>query len=43
MKIIKKDKKGYFLTCEGKIISTEELKTNWKNDKCLVSSNTNIR
>lgn len=39
MKIIKKDKKGRFLTCKGKIISKEELKGKWKNNKCLVSSN----
>ena len=39
MKIIKKDKKGNFLTCEGKIISAEELKGTWKNNKCLVISN----
>ncbi|MDX6745460.1 hypothetical protein SHK09_01550 [Polaribacter sp. PL03] len=38
MKIIKKDKKGNFLTCEGKIISAEELKGKWKNNKCLVVS-----
>ena len=41
MKIIKKDKKGNFLTCDGKIISKKELKGKWKNNKCLiVSSNT---
>lgn len=39
MKIIKKDKDGNFLTCEGKIISKQELKGNWKNNKCLVASN----
>lgn len=38
MKIIKKDKKGNFLTCEGNIISAEKLKGKWKNNKCLVSS-----
>jgi hypothetical protein len=38
MKIIKKDSKGNFLTCEGKIISVEELKGKWKNNKCLISS-----
>ncbi|TXD50040.1 DUF6973 domain-containing protein [Polaribacter sp. IC073] len=43
MKIIKKNTKGGFLTCAGEIISKEELKGKWKNDKCLVSSNTNIR
>ncbi len=39
MKIIKKDKEGNFLTCDGKIISKEELKGKWENDKCLVASN----
>ena len=43
MKIIKKNTKGHFLTCEGEIISKEELNGKWKNDKCLVSSNANIR
>ncbi|MEE9406504.1 MAG: hypothetical protein V3V28_00375 [Polaribacter sp.] len=38
MKIIKKDKKGNFLTCNGKTISAEELKGKWKNNKCLVVS-----
>lgn len=39
MKIIKKDTKGRFLTCEGKIIPQESLKNKWKNNKCLVNSN----
>ena len=39
MKIIKKDKEGNFLTCNEKIITQEELKGTWKNNKCLVSSN----
>ncbi|PWG05950.1 DUF6973 domain-containing protein [Polaribacter aquimarinus] len=39
MKIIKKDKKGNFLTCDGKIISKESLKGKWKNNKCLMASN----
>lgn len=39
MKIIKKDEKGNFLTCEGAIISNENLKGKWKNEKCLVNSN----
>lgn len=38
MKIIKKDKKGNFLTCDGKIIDKEELKGSWNNNKCLISS-----
>lgn len=39
LKIIKKDKKGNFLTCDGKIIRSKSLKGKWKNNKCLVSSN----
>lgn len=39
MKIIKKDKKGNFLTCNNKIIPKEDLKGKWENNKCLVSSN----
>lgn len=39
MKVIKKDKKGNFLSCEDKLISKESLKGKWKNHKCLVSSN----
>jgi hypothetical protein len=41
MKIIKKDEKGNFLTCEGKIIPKSTLKGKWKNNKCLVASNLN--
>ncbi|MGQ3677687.1 DUF6973 domain-containing protein [Tenacibaculum discolor] len=41
LKIIKKDKKGNFLTCDDKIISKESLKGKWKNNKCLVNSNYN--
>lgn len=37
-KVIKKNKEGSFLTCDGKIINQEELKGKWKNNKCLVSS-----
>ncbi|MCL7762081.1 hypothetical protein MPF19_01550 [Polaribacter sp. Z014] len=39
MKIIKKDKKGNFLTCKGEVIKREELKGKWKNNKCLIASN----
>lgn len=39
MKIIKKDKNGNFLTCDGKTLKEEELKGKWKNNKCLVNSN----
>ena len=38
LKIIKKDKKGHFLTCDGKVISPKSLQGTWKNNKCLVSS-----
>lgn len=38
MKIIKKDKNGNFLTCDGKIIKNEELRGKWKNNKCLETS-----
>ncbi|WP_435800628.1 DUF6973 domain-containing protein [Polaribacter sp.] len=37
-KVIKKNKEGSFLTCDGKIIKQEELKGKWKNNKCLVAS-----
>lgn len=39
MKIIKKDRKGNFLTCDGKVISKEDLTGKWENEKCLVASN----
>jgi hypothetical protein len=39
LKVIKKNKKGVFLTCSGKIIPKEELIGKWKNNKCLVPSN----
>lgn len=39
MKIIKKDKKGLFLTCDNVIIKANSLKGKWKNEKCLVNSN----
>ena len=39
MRVIKKYKKGNFLTCDGKIISKESLKGKWKNNKCLMASN----
>lgn len=38
MRIIKKDKNGNFLTCDGKVIDKKTLKGKWKNNKCLVSS-----
>ncbi len=39
MKIIKKDEKGNFLTCDGAKIAPKELIGKWKNNKCLVASN----
>jgi hypothetical protein len=39
MKIIKKDSKGNFLTCDGDKILADSLKGKWKNNKCLVYSN----
>lgn len=38
MKIIKKNKEGDFLTCDGNLISKESLKGKWENNKCLISS-----
>ncbi|WP_442264982.1 DUF6973 domain-containing protein [Tenacibaculum sp. ZS6-P6] len=38
MKMIKKNKRGEFLTCEGKVIKPNSLKGKWKNNKCLVNS-----
>lgn len=40
MKIIKKNRKGNFLTCDGDLISYQSLKGKWINNKCLVKSNT---
>lgn len=42
MKIIKKDKKGNFLRCDGTQIVASELNGKWENEKCLVSSNQSI-
>ena len=39
MKIIKKNKKGDYLTCEGEIIASKSLKGKWQNNKCLIASN----
>lgn len=39
LKIIKKDKKGNFLTCKGIIIPKKSLKHKWENEKCLIPSN----
>ncbi len=39
MKIIKKNNKGDYVTCEGEIITPESLKGKWENNKCLIPSN----
>ena len=41
MKIVKKDKLGNFLTCEGESIPQKILKGKWENNKCLIYSNIN--
>jgi hypothetical protein len=40
LKIIKKDKQGNFLTCDGSVIALSEWHGKWNIPKCLVSSNT---
>lgn len=39
LKIIKKDKKGAFLTCNDEVIPKKRLFGKWENNKCLVNSN----
>jgi len=39
LRVIKKDSIGNFLTCDGKIIPSEELLDSWQNRKCLIPSN----
>jgi hypothetical protein len=43
LKVIKKDSKKNYLTCDDQIITQKELKGKWKNNKCLISSNTKTR
>lgn len=38
LRILKKEK-ATFLTCNGQVITDEELKGKWLNDKCLIPSN----
>ncbi len=38
-KVIKKDKKRNYVTCDDQIISQKDLKGKWKNEKCLINSN----
>tara|TARA_R110002074_G_C12287917_1_gene643790 strand:+ start:17 stop:640 length:624 start_codon:yes stop_codon:yes gene_type:complete len=42
LKVVKKDSKKNYLTCEGTFISKKTLKRKWENNKCLVDSNFNI-
>ena len=43
LKVLKKDSLGGFLTCDGEIITKKELQYKWKNSKCLISSEAQIR
>lgn len=36
--IIKKDKNGNFLNCNGDLLKTEDYMGKWENDKCIVAS-----
>jgi len=38
LKIIKKDKKGNYLNCKGRLLSLNELKGIWTNSKCIIPS-----
>ena len=40
-RIIKKDQKKNYLSCDDTIIPKKSLKGKWKNEKCLVNSNNN--
>ncbi len=39
LKIIKKDLKGNFLSCNNEVIPKKSLNGKWENNKCLVNSN----
>ncbi len=39
LKIIKKNTKGRFLTCQNALIQPKSLIGKWKNNKCLIQSN----
>ena len=39
LKMIKRDSLGNYLTCKGEIIPLQKLKHTWKNNKCLVLTN----
>lgn len=38
LKILKKDKNGYYLNCNGSLIPKNEYYGKWKNSKCLIPS-----
>jgi hypothetical protein len=38
-KVIKKNKKRNYVTCDDQIISQKDLKGKWENEKCLINSN----
>ena len=40
-RVIKKDQKRNYLTCDDKLISKKTLIGKWKNNKCLIKSNKN--
>ena len=37
--ILKKNKKGDFLKCNGELILPEEIKGKWETPKCIIESN----
>ena len=41
MRILKKDQKGRFLSCNGQVIDPGLIKGKWENDKCLVKTSAN--
>jgi hypothetical protein len=43
MKVISVDADGKFLDCEGNIIPEENYLKSWKNNKCLVPSDTQVK
>lgn len=38
LKVIKRDKNGNYLNCDNQILNLETLHSQWRNEKCLVSS-----
>jgi len=43
LRILKKDKEGNYVSCSGEILTPEELKNSWTNNKCLVPSNLSLK